>query len=241
MIMPDIAPDDLRHRLWAEGDQFATQMLNHASATAVRTRQTIWSKYIEEWLATREAVTSHSLRIIDVGCGDGINSVWLAEYFARQTTSFSLTGIDNNPTRIRRVRSHGILTSLISAALPNLPFADGVFDLILCNHVLEHLVDPIPAMKEIRRITSTRGLIIIGVPNEGCFLGWTRNHIFQRSILRTTDHKYFFTAHALREMLSQSEMSVSAILRNTVFFFPHFGILSRIRNTTAGNILHRLS
>ena len=52
----------------------------------------------------------------------------------------------------------------IKADLCNLPFKDETYDLILCNHVLEHIIDDIKAMKEIYRVLKTGGKAILQIP-----------------------------------------------------------------------------
>lgn len=46
----------------------------------------------------------------------------------------------------------------------NRPFADNSFDLIICNHVLEHVFDVEKAMKELFRVLDKNGLAILQVP-----------------------------------------------------------------------------
>ena len=46
-----------------------------------------------------------------------------------------------------------------------LPFADGQFDVVVCIDVHEHLADPQPITREIHRVTSPAGRVIITVPN----------------------------------------------------------------------------
>ena len=45
-----------------------------------------------------------------------------------------------------------------------LPFQDNSFDLILCNHVLEHIPDDATAMKELFRVLKKGGTLIAQVP-----------------------------------------------------------------------------
>lgn len=52
----------------------------------------------------------------------------------------------------------------IKADLCNLPFNDNTFDLILCNHVLEHINDHVMALKEIYRVLKKGGTGILQVP-----------------------------------------------------------------------------
>lgn len=46
----------------------------------------------------------------------------------------------------------------------NLPFDDNYFNLIICNHVLEHVYDEEKAMKEIYRVLDKGGTAILQVP-----------------------------------------------------------------------------
>lgn len=48
----------------------------------------------------------------------------------------------------------------------NLPFPSGSFDLVVCNHVLEHVVDDQRAMRELRRVMSVSGCLLVQVPIE---------------------------------------------------------------------------
>jgi SAM-dependent methyltransferase len=45
-----------------------------------------------------------------------------------------------------------------------LPFDDDAFDLIMCNHVLEHVADPDRAMRELRRCLSDEGHLVAQTP-----------------------------------------------------------------------------
>ena len=46
----------------------------------------------------------------------------------------------------------------------HLPFDDGSFDLILCNHVLEHVGEPARALAEFRRVLGPKSLLIAQTP-----------------------------------------------------------------------------
>lgn len=45
-----------------------------------------------------------------------------------------------------------------------IPFEDDTFDVIFCNHVLEHVDDDIKAMQEMRRVLKPGGWAILQVP-----------------------------------------------------------------------------
>ncbi len=52
----------------------------------------------------------------------------------------------------------------IKADICDLPFEDNSFDLILCNHVLEHIPDDRQALKELYRVMKAGGLAVLQVP-----------------------------------------------------------------------------
>ncbi len=54
----------------------------------------------------------------------------------------------------------------IKADICNLPFKDDTYDIIFCNHVLEHIPDDTKAMQEIYRILKHGGMAILQVPQE---------------------------------------------------------------------------
>lgn len=52
----------------------------------------------------------------------------------------------------------------VKADILNLPFNDGEFDVIFCNHVLEHIIDDQKAMSELFRVMKKGGWGILQVP-----------------------------------------------------------------------------
>lgn len=52
----------------------------------------------------------------------------------------------------------------IKADICDLPFLDNSYDFILCNHVLEHIIDDNKAMKELYRVLKKNGIGIFQVP-----------------------------------------------------------------------------
>lgn len=54
----------------------------------------------------------------------------------------------------------------VKADICNLPFQENEFDLIICNHVLEHIPDDTKAMQELYRILKPDGMAILQVPYE---------------------------------------------------------------------------
>jgi len=54
----------------------------------------------------------------------------------------------------------------VKADICNLPFDENSFDVILCNHVLEHIPDDTKAMQELYRVMKPKGYGIFQIPQD---------------------------------------------------------------------------
>ncbi|RBP32112.1 methyltransferase family protein [Oceanihabitans sediminis] len=54
----------------------------------------------------------------------------------------------------------------VKADICNLPFADNSYDVILCNHVLEHIPDDTKAVQELYRVLKPGGYGILQIPQD---------------------------------------------------------------------------
>ncbi|RNL95235.1 class I SAM-dependent methyltransferase [Sinomicrobium pectinilyticum] len=54
----------------------------------------------------------------------------------------------------------------VKADICHLPFEDNSFDIILCNHVLEHIPDDTTAMRELYRVLKPGGMGIFQIPQD---------------------------------------------------------------------------
>ena len=54
----------------------------------------------------------------------------------------------------------------VKADICDLPFEDNSYDVILCNHVLEHIPDDTIAMQELFRVLKPGGMAILQIPQE---------------------------------------------------------------------------
>ncbi len=60
----------------------------------------------------------------------------------------------------------GGAATLVRGDAMRLPFCDGAFDRVYCSEVLEHVLDPEAAVREMRRVLSPSGCAVVSVPNE---------------------------------------------------------------------------
>jgi SAM-dependent methyltransferase len=54
----------------------------------------------------------------------------------------------------------------VKADICNLPFEDNQYDILFCNHVLEHIPDDTKAMQELYRVLKPGGMAILQIPQD---------------------------------------------------------------------------
>lgn len=105
-----------------------------------------------------------NIRVLDFGCGPNKFS--------------EAIGIDMFP--------HKGVDVVVNLDKYPYPFQDNTFNLIICNHIIEHLIDIPKTMEEIYRMLRPDGLVIIRTPyftHEGSFRDPThRWHLTLRSM-----------------------------------------------------------
>jgi SAM-dependent methyltransferase len=101
------------------------------------------------------AVPGRYPRGLDAGCGSG-RTLDLLREFGRPV------GIDVDGRSVRQAVARGHVAS--RASVLSLPFGDGVFGLVTCLDVLEHLDDDVRALRELRRVTAPGGALVVTVP-----------------------------------------------------------------------------
>src|SRR6266849_571099 len=95
-------------------------------------------------------------RILDVGCGTGANLQMLAQFGAAE-------GVDVSAEALDFCRARG-LAEVKQGAAESLPFTDGSFDLVTGLDVVEHLDDDVAGLREMRRVLSVGGRVLLFVP-----------------------------------------------------------------------------
>lgn len=102
---------------------------------------------------------------LDVGCGHQIFGDWMtAEEKQAVAMVRHVVGTDLD---FEAMNVHGGISDKVMANLEALPFADGVFDLVTANMVVEHLLNPVAILKEIARVVRPHGVFVFHTPNLG--------------------------------------------------------------------------
>jgi SAM-dependent methyltransferase len=104
-------------------------------------------------------LTPHAL-ILDIGCGPGTITADLADRVPRG----HVTGVDAAPDIIEQARGltrgRGNLDFAVGDVYA-LDYPAGAFDVVHAHQVLQHLGDPVKALREMRRVTRPGGLIAV--------------------------------------------------------------------------------
>jgi 2-polyprenyl-3-methyl-5-hydroxy-6-metoxy-1,4-benzoquinol methylase len=200
-----------RKNPWYTDEQFACA--RHPTQSKVITRrQNFIITQIREYSHARGRGT---IRILDAGCGDGVNL-----HFLSRVEGAELWGVDYNPLRVERAQlaiRHA--TILVADMTRSLPFSREYFDVILLSQVIEHVSDDVQLLQSLSSVLKPSGIMILGTPNEGCMIARLRNHLFEPQIARTTDHVNFYTEKRILRLIECCGFRVRSVMYEN-FFFP---------------------
>ncbi len=99
--------------------------------------------------------TGKGERLLDIGCGDGA--------FLRRARKIGWDAVGIEPDAHAAARLTGL--PVLRGALPNIPLPDASFDFVTLNHVIEHVHEPLHAMREIWRLLKPGGCVWMATPN----------------------------------------------------------------------------
>jgi len=135
--------------------------------------------------------------LLDVGAGQG----WAIEYLKSLYPGMPATAIERWAPCADYIRSR-----LVSEVVDLEPSGDwpadfaGKFDLVIFRHTLEHLNDPIRALRNIAGVLSPNGAAYIVVPNaERVRVGTAMRTDFFRPV-----HLHYFNEHTLRRLAARA-------------------------------------
>lgn len=100
------------------------------------------------------------LSVLDVGCGPGTITADLAALVAPG----SVTAVDDSPdvldvARVEAEQRDLTNVSFATADVHQLDFPDRTFDVVHAHQVLQHVADPVAALREMRRVCAPGGIV----------------------------------------------------------------------------------
>lgn len=134
-----------------------------------------WSAYLNASLSmTLEVMaTLPARRILDVACGTGL----LLEILAHRPDDPELVGIDRVPAMLSEAKRRlGQRAALLEGDAAKLPFDDARFQLVVSTNALHYFPDADGALREIRRVISPSGNLVI--------TDWCRDYFWMKLLNR---------------------------------------------------------
>ncbi len=190
-------------------------------------------------------------RILDLACGRGIDAVRLAKQGGL------LFGLEPSATMAGKANEWLAgpepLVRMVRGLAESLPFADRVFDKVVCKGAIDHFVSIERTMAEMARVCKPGGRIIISVANFeslSCRLarwldGW-RNRGPEPRAKRAfwempADHNFRFEPRLLRRSLEAHGRIESLTGLSLLWGFPRWGhALEKLNPATARWVLTSL-
>lgn len=124
--------------------------LSHRLFGSRKFTRTIEYRILCRWLPRRRC------NVLDVGSGNGELAAQLV------LKGHRVTGMDLDLSALRLGRSYGLPDLVLAVGdATRLPFADGVFDLIVCNSALEHFPSGEHAVREMARVLGGNGTLLL--------------------------------------------------------------------------------
>ncbi len=174
-----------------------------------------WSAYLDASLRmTFEKIANLPAdRVLDVACGTGR----LLEIMSQRTDLSDLVGVDKVPAMLNVARRRlGERASLVECDAAQLPFDDADFQLVTCTNALHYFPNVDATLREIRRVISPNGNLVI--------TDWCRNYAWMRVLNRILPwtryaHTHTLSSNELEQSLSQAGFSINSETKGKIDWF----------------------
>jgi SAM-dependent methyltransferase len=103
---------------------------------------------------------------LELGAGDGFQSGLLRKWVR------SLVASDVNLIRLSVGKEEGVCRVVCDAGIASRCFRPGIFDLVFCSHLMEHIPDPAQALAGMRALLRPEGVWIGVMPSPFMKLTW---------------------------------------------------------------------
>lgn len=140
-------------------------------------------------------------KVLEVGCGAG---ELLAQFAARGWEAY---GIDPSAAATAATARRG--ASVHTGTLRDQPWPAASFDLVVFQHSLEHIEEPVEAMAEASALLAPGGRLIVDVPN---WMSWQRRLFGNRWVmLDLPRHLQHFSPRALTRLAARLGLEPRAV------------------------------
>jgi SAM-dependent methyltransferase len=171
-------------------------------------------------------------RILDLGCGTGIIARVLRE---RLGGAASIVGVDANTAMIEKAQSIAPELDFRVGNVMALPIADGSFDVVICQEMLQFVPDRAAALSEVRRVLSPGGRFIVSTwrPRNQQPFHDALGRVAERHLGKSNDKRWSLDGPGLGRALI--EAGFIDVRMETVSLLERFHTLSTRMNALAAN------
>jgi SAM-dependent methyltransferase len=146
----------------------------------------------------------HPINTLEVGCGDG---ALLCE-LRRRSFGGALSGVEITQAAVEIARSREEIESVELYDGEHLAAADGVYELGVISHVLEHVPDPAALLAEVARACRT---VLVEVPLEANF---SARRAGKRAHAAEVGHVQRLDRRTIRDTVARAGLSIAAELED---------------------------
>lgn len=146
-------------------------------------------------------------RFLDVGCGLGIGLLYV------NNSEFELYATELDGDALSFVQSQYRKVNTFHGELINAKYPDNYFDYVYCNHVIEHVLDPVAYIREMYRILKADGILYIGTPDRKSYL-YSSYRIYKflslsvPQIIDGIEHTFIFSKTNLSDLTSKEKFKI---------------------------------
>ncbi len=176
--------------------------------------------------------------ILDAGCGDGKNLVYLAQQ------GFFVVGLDISLSALTNCQHYLKEEQLIQQALlfsptsiASIPAIDATFPAAICIDVIGHIPQPLPLLHELARVIKPGGFLYLSVfhPDDECRVGprmragatpgeyWYRPSLGDRSMSECEYYYHFYAKEEIQALIASAPFQIRKLQTKRWFEAGHQG------------------
>lgn len=177
--------------------------------------------------------------VLDIGCGEG----FVLKYF--KELGYDVCGLDFSNEGIKNHNKNLLSDVIVGNVYDNLDSLIGKkrkFGIVILKHVLEHVLDPISLMKQIKNILVKDSMLIIEVPNDFSKL---QQHLLEKKMVdkkywvATPDHLSYFNLQSLINLSEHCGYNVEYYMSDYPIDFDLFNDNTNYIKNNVGKDSHR--
>ncbi len=179
--------------------------------------------------------------ILDIGAGIG----GVLKFLHREYPAITkLIGTDSAGAAVRMAQEHltpeeARIIEFRLATADRQPCEDGECDLVICTELIEHLVDPTPLLREIRRVLKPGGWLFMTTAPNRVSLSWGFARL-RGATMEKDHHVVLYSPWSLRRVLRRAGFTIFLPQAHQIYMLTQFHSSLRAVDTVLERLFDRL-